>query len=225
MATIEEIKRLVKVMVASFGPSSGYINPEILALMPTAYAMQLEEFELEELEKGLRNLLVTSTKIPSAMEFRAEIIRMRFGDIRAGGDAWGDVKPQVRGTRKPEFKDPLVARVMQALGWDAYRNSDENDPSWRARFIELYDRYAKLEKEAMLRRPLAPGDPAVQLKPSPADYSSLEEYAHALEAFGNAPTQFIDVKCVEDALSAPASRSEDLIGFFKDLGSDLGDEK
>lgn len=81
---------------------------------------------------------------PSIAQIRTAATNLRLGSVRAGGDAWRDFLDEVGRVgsyRTPAFKDPVVDRVVRALGWKELCLS-ENQVADRARFIELYDRLA-----------------------------------------------------------------------------------
>lgn len=67
------------------------------------------------------------------------------------GEAWGEVKRAVRQYgyyREPQFSDPLIAEAIRALGWQDYCSSRiDDEPSWRAQFIRLYESMCEREQE------------------------------------------------------------------------------
>lgn len=85
---------------------------------------------------------------PSIADVRALAVQQVDGRVTAGGEAWGSVRRAINGAgvhRVPgvdfHFRDPVVARCVNALGWAELCNS-ETATADRARFVELYDKLA-----------------------------------------------------------------------------------
>jgi hypothetical protein len=93
--------------------------------------------------------------MPTIAEIREACMDLEHGEPKAGGEAWGEVLAAVSRWgiyRQPgldfQFADPVVARAVQAFGWRNICNS-ENQQADRARFIELYDRLATVERKQL----------------------------------------------------------------------------
>lgn len=147
--TETEARKLVAVAVAACPTQGGRMGKDQIADMGTAWAMLLEDIDYAEAGAALKRYLATSHWLPAPAQIRAIVSEARHGRRRPGGDAWGDVLSEVGRTgryRSPTFADPIVARAIDALGWLAICDS-ENQHADRARFIELYDRLAAAEAE------------------------------------------------------------------------------
>lgn len=96
-----------------------------------------------------RHIAAGSEWMPSIAELRRIASEARHGRARTGLDAWGDVKREVGRTgryRQPAFADPLVARCVEAIGWVAICDS-EDEMVERAHFVRAYDAMASRSAE------------------------------------------------------------------------------
>jgi hypothetical protein len=140
--TRTEIAKLVGVLLVAF--------PNNKANQQTAqvYEEMLQDLDYAKANAAVRRLIATAKFMPTIAEVREACVDVMHGQVRPGGDAWGDVLAAVRRYgvyRSPVFDDPIVARVVQSLGWVEICNS-ENAAADRARFIQTYDQLAKAQR-------------------------------------------------------------------------------
>jgi len=153
----EECARLVTVMLMAV--PNHRVDPRSVPGMIDAYADLLSDLTYEQCNAAIRVLLQTRTWLPSVADVRATALEIMRGPVRAGGEAWGGVHRAMStegAYRQPGvdfvLADPISARCVQALGWQALCLS-ENPIADRARFIDMYDQLAKQqqrEKQAPL---------------------------------------------------------------------------
>ena len=137
-----EVAKLVGVLMAAF--PSNRVTPQTAQV----YEEFLQDLDYDKANAAVRRLVTTARFMPAIAEIREACVESAHGQVRPGGDAWGDVLAAVRKFgiyRTPQFADPVVARAVQSLGWGEICNS-ENQAADRARFIELYDRLSKAQR-------------------------------------------------------------------------------
>lgn len=137
-----EAAKLVSVLLAAF-PS-----PQNTTKTSEIYERMLADLDYAVANAAVERLLATRERMPSIAEIRKACLDLTMGETRAGGEAWGDVLKCISRygvyrspNRDFQFQDPVAARCVAALGWEALCNS-ENQTADRARFIELYDKLA-----------------------------------------------------------------------------------
>ena len=163
-----EVRKLVAVLMGAF--------PAIRTAPNTAavFERMLCDLDYAAANAAIERLLATSRFMPSVAEIREATLALTAGEQRPGGDGWGDVLDAVSRFgiyRVPgadfQFEDSVVAHCVRQLGWEEICNS-ENQVADRARFIELYERHAKIDRQRQLSDSL----PAMQrfraLSPAPA---------------------------------------------------------
>lgn len=137
-----EVAKLVGVLMAAF--PSGQSTDRTSQI----YEEMLVDLDFSSANAVVRRLIATCKFMPSIAEIREAALEVTSGQVRPGGDAWGDVLAAVRRFgyyRRPVFDDPVVARVVQSLGWEEICAS-ENQAADRARFIETYDKLTKAQR-------------------------------------------------------------------------------
>lgn len=113
------------------------------------YETMLADLDYERVDAAIGRLLKTARFMPTIAEIREAVVESENGQVRPGGDAWGDVIAAVHryGSRRdPVFVDQLVGRCVSSFGWEAICLSEDITAD-RARFIELYDRLAKVQRK------------------------------------------------------------------------------
>jgi hypothetical protein len=146
--TEPEVRKLIAVMTAALPREWSFLTKEQQKATEAIYVRMLADLPYAAASSAVESLLSTSKSMPTIGEVRIATMRAMHGDVRAGGDAWGDVRRAISRygmNRAPLFDDPAVERVVRALGWRELCQS-ENDVSDRARFIELYDRFAREQR-------------------------------------------------------------------------------
>jgi hypothetical protein len=144
-----EAKQAVAIALAACPQHALKISLDEVRLMVKAWTMLLEDLSSSEVMAALKRYLATNKWLPAPADIRAIAAEAKHGRQRPGSDAWEDVRKAI-GTvgsyRLPTFVDPLVARAVAALGWRELCAS-ENPTADRARFVELYQQYARAAAE------------------------------------------------------------------------------
>jgi hypothetical protein len=153
-----QVKKLVAVLLAAF-PSS-----KATAETVTTYVRMLADLEYVAANAAVERLLATAKFLPTIAEIREAALTVNAGEIRPGGDAWGEVLRAIARhgrMRVPgqdfHFADPVTAQCVESLTWRELCDS-ENQAADRARFVELYDKLAAQNRRSQLSESL----PAMQ---------------------------------------------------------------
>lgn len=139
-----ESQRLWTVLLAAYPSAAARLDAQAIRDTGAVYRRMLADLEYPEANAAIERLIATSKWLPSVAEIREAALTVSAGEVRAGGEAWGDVLDAVRRfgyMRRPEFADPVVAQCVSMLGWGELCSS-ENQTADRARFIDLYDQLA-----------------------------------------------------------------------------------
>lgn len=146
--TEAQVRDLIVKMTAALPRDWSFLTKEQQGATEAIYVRMLADLPWFAARAAVESLLSTAKNMPTIAEVRAATLNAMHGNVRAGGDGWGDVRKAISRygmNRTPEFADPVVARVVRALGWRELCQS-ESDVSDRARFIELYDRFAREQR-------------------------------------------------------------------------------
>ncbi len=154
--TRQEAARIVAVIMHACPSQAARIDRDRANGMVDAYEALLSDLTYEQCNAAVRILLQTKNWMPSVAEIRAAVVELERGPVRPGGEAWGQAKAAIGryGSYRTSgqdftFADPIVAKCVAALGWQTLCLS-ENETADRARFIELYDRFAvQAHREAL----------------------------------------------------------------------------
>lgn len=151
--TRPEAAKLVAVIMAACPAQSSKLDGGRASAMVDAYEALLGDLTYEQVNAAVRVLLQTRSWMPSVADIRTTVLELMRGPVRAGGDAWGTVLNAIKregAYRTPGsdfmFRDPVLARCVNALGWQELCLS-ENPTADRARFIELYDKLAQQDRK------------------------------------------------------------------------------
>jgi hypothetical protein len=139
-----ESQRLWTVLLAAYPSASARLDAQAIRDTGSVYRRMLADLEYPEANAAIERLIATSKWLPTVAEIREAAVTVATGEVRSGGEAWGDVLQAVRRfgyQRRPEFDDPVVAQCVSMLGWGEICMS-ENQTADRARFIDLYDQLA-----------------------------------------------------------------------------------
>jgi len=157
--TEAESQRLVAILFTSFASQLGRLGDQQLADTQRAYRRFLADLTFADAEAAVARIVQTSRFMPTIAEIRDAVLTVRTGDVRPGGDAWGDVRRAISrwgSYRVPgvdfNFADETVHRCVAALGWDSLCSS-ENETADRARFVQLYDQLAKQSRSSSAASP------------------------------------------------------------------------
>ncbi len=141
-----EVAKLVGVLIASFPNSK--VSPETSLV----YERMLADLDYPAANAAVERLLATARFMPTIAEIRESALTLERGEVRAGGEAWGEVLKAIGRygyVRQPgvdfEFSDATTVECVRALNWRELCES-ENPQADRARFIELYDKLAATQR-------------------------------------------------------------------------------
>lgn len=148
--TSTECKKLVAMLLGAYPQS------RISAATPEIYERMLADLEWIAANAAVERLLATAKFMPTIAEIREAALAVTVGEVKRGGEAWGEVQRLLAryGAKrydigwKAPIADPVAAQVVAALGWVAMCDS-ENQVADRARFIDLYDQIAARDRRSM----------------------------------------------------------------------------
>jgi len=156
-----ESARIVAVICTAYPQQASKLDREAKLGMVTTFASMLDDIPYDRANAALRVLIQTRTWMPSVADIRATVAELERGPVRAGGDAWGSVLAAIRAQgayRTPGsdfvFNDPIVARCVEALGWQNLCSS-EMAASDRKQFVDLYEKLATDKRRAVVSPSLA----------------------------------------------------------------------
>lgn len=143
-----EATQLVAVLVGSY-PSAHIERTHI-----DAYVSGIVDLDAKAALSAVDRIRRTSKFLPSIAEIREACTAVQHGPRRTGVEAYSEVTAAIRyhgrdyGQGSPKFRDPLIAQCLGIWGsWNDCCNAPPNDPSARARFIEMYDNLASRTRE------------------------------------------------------------------------------
>lgn len=162
--TEAEAQKLVTVLVTAFPTTMVRLSAEQQKLTMGTFRRMLGDLDYPVANAAVERLLATAKFMPTVAEMRDTALSLTAGELTAGGEAWGSVLKAIAeqgAYRVPGtdfvFRDPVTAQCVASLGWQNLCLSD-NQPSERARFIELYEQLASRGR----RLKLSEGLPAMQ---------------------------------------------------------------
>ena len=150
-----EVAQLVAMLIASFPSSKASDGTSAV------YERMLLDLDHGAALDAIERLIATSRFLPTIAEIREAALAVTVGEVKRGGEAWGEVqrllarygaKRYDMGWRAP-IADPIAAHVVAALGWVALCDS-ENQVADRARFIDLYDELAARARRGQVAAPV-----------------------------------------------------------------------
>lgn len=148
--TSTEAKKLVVVLIASYPSTKATIDTV------SVYERMLADLDYAAANAAVERLLATARFMPTIAEIRDAALTIERGEVRPGGDAWGEVLKAMGRygyVRQPgvdfQFSDDVIGECVKALNWRELCES-ENLQADRARFIELYDKLAATARRRVL---------------------------------------------------------------------------
>lgn len=143
--TPAEAAKLVTIALANYPTPASFLGEDAVAGMASGWAMVLVDIDYADGQAALVRYMATEPdKLPGPGHLRRIVSESVHGRRRSGLDAWGDVKAAISADgryRTPRFADPLVARAVEAIGWVAICDS-EDEMVERAHFARAYDALA-----------------------------------------------------------------------------------
>lgn len=132
--------------------SAAFPHSKPTAQTVEVYYATLNDLPEDVLKASCLKALTDSEFLPTIAKIRACAVSLMTGERKSGGEAWGEMISGIRnriGYGMPDYSDPLIARAVKAIGWDAIRMSDDDDFATRAQFIKVYDSLrARAEEQA-----------------------------------------------------------------------------
>jgi hypothetical protein len=136
-----ESLELVAMLAEAFATSTGSRVEESTIRV---YAERLQRVDADIGRTAVVRILDSARFFPAISEILILADELVHGPVRRGGDAWGDVLHEIRRVGycgRPQFADPVVARIVERWGWQALCLEGDLVAD-RARFIALYDQLA-----------------------------------------------------------------------------------
>jgi hypothetical protein len=128
----------------------------------SVYAELLSDLSVEQVEKAVKELLMTSDRWLSIASIRRKVAEQSGSLAPSKAEAWGEVQVQMRvsGTYgHPTFSHNAIAETVQHLGWRSLCMSENIETSrsqfWRAyeELVSRYDRVALVGNQLELKSP------------------------------------------------------------------------
>jgi hypothetical protein len=151
MATKQDIMKILGVISAAypnFAPTEQTVE---------VYWQVLSDIPSDELKAATLHCISESGRkfAPSVGELRGAVGELRglSSNVPSSFEAWQEFKRAVtRSNYSPEWSHPLVKQAANLIGMREYGHSDVDDePSWRARFIQCYEQLQeRAERENLL---------------------------------------------------------------------------
>jgi len=177
--TTDEAAQVVALALAAYPTQAGKISGSAITAMRAMWADLLGDLEFGAIKAALQVYCRSAKWLPSPAELR-ELVASGGAATRSGIDAWGDVRKAVSRFgvyRRPQFTDALVAKAVDAVGWDAICNSEAEGVE-RAHFARAYERFAvdartTAQVGALARQALREATGAVQLDGMAGDLAKM----------------------------------------------------
>lgn len=139
MATKQEIEIIIAKLSAAFP------NWKVTAYTVQVYLEDLQDIDSDTLEAAVRMCRTEPGRAfaPSTGEIRGAVGRLRglVSNTPSPYEAWMEFKRfTVASNYSPEWSHSLVEKTARLIGMRDYGQSNVDDePSWRARFIQCYE--------------------------------------------------------------------------------------
>lgn len=143
-----EAQEIVSEIVNAFAMEFARLGADQNRATQAQYRRYLLDLPAAATRAAVERMLATARFVPKIAEIREAVKALELGPVRTGAEAWGDVQrafQRASADWTPTFADPVVGRVVRALGWRDLCLS-ENTVADRARFIEAYEQIAANER-------------------------------------------------------------------------------
>lgn len=151
MATKIDIAQILAVI------SAAYPNFSMTEQTVEVYWQVLSDIPTDELKTAVLHSISESGRkfAPSVGELRGAVgeLRSLVSRVPSSYEAWQEFRRFVVASNySPEWSHPLVEKAARLIGMREYGQSDVDDePSWRARFIQCYEQLReRAERENLL---------------------------------------------------------------------------
>lgn len=153
--TEPEVRKLISTMTAALPREWSFLTREQQKATEAVYVRMLADLSWDAARAAVESLLATATRMPTIAEVRTATMRTIHGDVRPGGDAWGEILKLTSYRDEADIAgiDQLALYACERMGWVkrrvlSRRGADvkqwcvargDNESADRARFIELYE--------------------------------------------------------------------------------------
>lgn len=151
MATKHEIE----IMIAKL--SAAFPNWKVTAYTVQVYLEDLSDIDSETLEAAVKMCRTEPGRAfaPSTGEIRGAVGKIRGMSTNTPSpfEAWNEFKRYVVSSNySPQWSHPLIEKTAKLIGMRDYgQSSVDDEPSWRARFIQCYEQLQeRAERENLL---------------------------------------------------------------------------
>jgi len=119
---------LVAVLIAAYQGTKA--SERITPATSKVYERMLADLDYTAADAAMERLIATSMFLPTVAEIREATLAIRTGEVRPGGDAWGEVTRAIKRygyVRCPgedfQFSDQLTAATVRAHSFDVSTSS------------------------------------------------------------------------------------------------------
>lgn len=153
--------------------TSAYPTFQTPAATIEVYYRALADLPAEIVEAAILDAVSKSKFFPTIAEIRDAAARLALGTMTQPPalEAWGRVKDAVAlfgrdgWARAEEYLGQPAAMAIYALSWRGFCDSEtDEEMSWRARFVELYEQYQRRELDQARMLPAVREMAAAQLE-------------------------------------------------------------
>lgn len=135
MSNEAEIAKLIGVMAA------GYPNTQVSDATVEVYITMLRDIPQDVLEGSVQQCMAESEFLPTVAKIREKALALCSPVAPEPLEAWGIVQKEIMRVgfyRSPTFADPIIAKAVDCIGWQALCSS-ENAVADRAHFAKVYE--------------------------------------------------------------------------------------
>ena len=150
MAEAKFVVKMLTVLVLAFP------NAKIEKGTIDVYARDLADLPEEVLDLACQECRVTLRFFPTISEIREAAAKLQSGvdSLPPAGEAWREFQVMAghHSEMPHDITNPVLAQTLKGMGW-RYLTTSDNVVADRARFIELYNEYAKRRLRQFVETP------------------------------------------------------------------------
>jgi hypothetical protein len=138
-----EIAKLIGVM------ATGYPSVQVSDQLIESYVNLLQDIPLNVLTASVEQCMTESEFFPTIAKIRNTALTLTLPQHTSSLEAWGIVlraMDRVGFYRTPTFDDPVIAKAVDCIGWQAMCAS-ENQVADRAHFSKVYEQMIQRETQ------------------------------------------------------------------------------
>ena len=148
-------RKEIEIMIAKL--SAAFPNWKVTAYTIQVYLEDLSDIDGETLDAAVRMCRTQPGRAfaPSTGEIRGAVGQLRgmASNVPSSYEAWQEFKRAVTSSNySPQWSHTLVGKAADLIGMQQYgRSNVDDEPSWRARFIQCYEQLQeRAERENLL---------------------------------------------------------------------------